>query len=216
MAGSADLAVACVLNVGEFRGRNYGPDWVVRLRNMVARNLTLPHRFVCLSNVPVGDVETIPLVNDWPGWWSKVELFAPHLAASVGRALYLDLDVLITGNLDEIASHPAPFAIMPPHQCFVENAREYHKYQSSCMVWSPPAGREIYERFTPDVMRKYRGDQDWIEHIMPDLPTMPVKWFNKLRVCPAGPPPGTKVILSMPWKCNVAAQKFDWVRDVWQ
>ena len=81
-----NATVACVLNVGEFRGRTYSPEWVRKLKRMVERT-TKGVRFVCLSNVPVEGVETIPLRDNLPGWWAKIELFRPGLFT--GRTLYL-------------------------------------------------------------------------------------------------------------------------------
>lgn len=51
--------------------------------------------FVCLSDANNLDCKTIPLQHDWPGWWSKLELFKLQ-----GPVLYTDLDTIITGNCD--------------------------------------------------------------------------------------------------------------------
>ncbi|WP_067291406.1 hypothetical protein, partial [Sulfitobacter sp. EhC04] len=91
------LTVACVLRSG---GR-YDATWVARLQRAVARHLQRPHRFVCLSDVAV-DCERIPLETDWPGWWSKIEMFRPGLLT--GQTLYLDLDTVITGPLAPLLS----------------------------------------------------------------------------------------------------------------
>ena len=88
------MRVICVLR----SGGDYGPDHVIRLRDQVARFSTLP--FVALSDVPVPGVETIPLQYDWPGWWSKLNLFSPSLS---GPLLYLDLDSAIVGDLSDMA-----------------------------------------------------------------------------------------------------------------
>lgn len=93
------IAVACVLRQGGKVG--YSADWVARLRNSVARNLDQPHRFVCLSDCDV-DCERIPLINNGPGFWSKLELFRPGLFDT--PVLYIDLDTVICGNLDHIVS----------------------------------------------------------------------------------------------------------------
>lgn len=216
---AADLTVACVLWVGDFRKRNYTPEWVRKLRNMVARNLFVPHRFVCLSNVEIDDVERLPFKHDWPGWFSKIELFRPGNGLE-GRVLYLDLDVLITGNLQPIAEHPGPMAMMPPSHVFmrgspIDRPDVVNRYQTSCMVWDTPAGREIYEKFTPEMMERFRGDQDVIGHIKQDCSVMNPNWFRKLKQCQAGPKDHVKVVLSMPWKNDVAARKFPWVSRVW-
>lgn len=87
------LTVICVLRSG---GDVYTPEWVRKLRDGVARNIKRPHRFACLSDVDV-PCERIPLQHDWPGWWSKVELFRPGVIT--GPTLYLDLDTVITGPI---------------------------------------------------------------------------------------------------------------------
>ena len=95
--GDEPLTVACVYRSG---GQHYSTQYVEVLRNMVTRNLTLPHRFVCLSDVDV-PCERIPLVNDWPGFWSKIELYKP--GRFKGPVLYFDLDTVIHGNIDALA-----------------------------------------------------------------------------------------------------------------
>ena len=104
------ITVACVYWKGRFRGRErvFNPKWVSILKNMVERNLDVPHRFVCLSNVEV-PCERIPLINNWPGYWSKVELFRPNIFK--GRVLYLDLDVLVMQNLLPFFEFDSPFAL---------------------------------------------------------------------------------------------------------
>ena len=56
---------------------------------------------ICLSDVDVPGVKTIPLIHHWPGWWSKMELMRPDIA---GDILYLDLDTVVTGDLTMLAS----------------------------------------------------------------------------------------------------------------
>jgi hypothetical protein len=212
------ITVASVLWVGAFKNRRYSPIWVQRLKAMVARNLSLPHRFVCLSNVEVPGVEVVPLRQRWPGWWAKLELFGHDLGS---RVLYLDLDVLVTGSLDEIALHPAPMIFAPPHNVLMGQPDAKapkgvtYKYQTSCMAWSPPEGREIFDKFRPELAGRFAGDQDWIAHAKPGCPTFPAEWFRKLRQCPEGPPPGVKLVLCMPDKNDVASRKYPWVKGVW-
>ena len=52
-----------------------------------------------LSDVLIEGVETIPLQYDWPGWFSKMELFRPDIK---GDFLYVDLDtIIISQDLDQ-------------------------------------------------------------------------------------------------------------------
>ena len=103
--GDAPLTVACVHKLG---GVYDGKDYVGRLARGVARNMTVPHRFVCLSDdpEPVEGVEKIPLLHAWPRSWAKVELYRPGLFS--GPVLYIDLDTVICGSLDDLASATDP------------------------------------------------------------------------------------------------------------
>lgn len=145
----SDLTVACVLKIGG----DYDAEYVERLRDGVAANLT-GHRFVCLSDVDV-PCERVPLVQDWPGWWSKLELFQ-HLT---GPTLYFDLDTVITGPLDELAACAWGFAML----------RDFaypQSFASGVMAWSGDHGY-LAEGFTLEAAASYCvpgrwGDQGWI------------------------------------------------------
>lgn len=194
------LTVACVLWVGDFEQRRYTPAWVTRLRKQVAAHLSLPHRFVCLSNVDVEGVETLPLKTCYPGWWAKLEIFDP-LRDLGDRVLYLDLDVFVTGDLTPIAQFPAPIALMPPSHVFGglrprDLPGVVRTYQASCIVFDPPEGRELFEEVTPDTMMRFRADQDWIGHRRPDCATMPPAWFAKAKQCRYGVPEGVRLVLA--------------------
>lgn len=97
------FTVMCVLR----SGGNYDPSWVRKLRDNVWRHCTRPHRFVCLSDVDV-PCARIPLKHDWPGWWSKIELFSDGVITE--PTLYLDLDTIVTGPIDGIAELQSDFA----------------------------------------------------------------------------------------------------------
>ncbi|MCW2309728.1 glycosyltransferase family protein [Rhodobium gokarnense] len=86
--------VACVLKSGGV----YTPEYVHRLQDGVRRHLP-GVRFRCFSDVK--ETATDPLRHDWPGWWSKMELFRPDVK---GDLLYLDLDTVINGSLKDIAA----------------------------------------------------------------------------------------------------------------
>jgi len=81
------VTVACVLKSGGV----FTPEWVYRLQTQCSRYLPA-HNFVCLTDLEL-DCETIPLENDWPGFWSKLELWRPDILT--GRNVFFDLDTLI-------------------------------------------------------------------------------------------------------------------------
>jgi hypothetical protein len=102
--GNAPLTVACVLHRGgQYMGTREGPffaKYVRILRESVAANLHLPHRFVCLSDIEV-PAPRVALRHLWRGPWAKLELFRHGLFD--GPVLYLDLDTVVLGDLDDLA-----------------------------------------------------------------------------------------------------------------
>ena len=113
------ISAWCVLNGDKYRNED-----AYILRDMVARNLDTPHRFMCLSDRKIPGIECLIPEESWPGWWAKLLLFR----YAVGQVLYLDLDVVITGNLDRLLSRelstPANWAQSGHGGC-----------QSSVMSW---------------------------------------------------------------------------------
>jgi hypothetical protein len=150
---STGPTVACVLR----SGGDYGPDDVRRLRDGVEAHLP-GARFVCLSDVDV-PCERIPLRHDWPGWWSKLNLFSPEVT---GDFLYLDLDSIITGDLSDLASLNR-LAIM-------RDVLRPDGLQSSCMFLPEGDRAAVWEAFTADPagnMARFHsgGDQAFLESL---------------------------------------------------
>ncbi len=101
-------------------GTAFGPAYVNRLYSGVRRNLARPVRFLCMTEDADGlhpDIEVLPLpvepfhdamsaalaVANRQGAMRKVSLFRPGLIAGQdGPVLGFDLDVVITGALDDI------------------------------------------------------------------------------------------------------------------
>lgn len=96
-------------------GTKYGAEYVNRLYNMVSRNLTLPFQMVCLTDDengidPAVKCYPIPELNLPPGperGWKKLTTFKPTLYDLKGTALFLDIDIVITGNIDSFFTHQA-------------------------------------------------------------------------------------------------------------
>lgn len=82
------------------RGKvGYDASWVRKLKDAVSRNLTIPHKFVCLSDCEV-PCERIPLDTTGDGFWAKLQLFKPGIFN--GPVFYIDLDTVICKNIDDI------------------------------------------------------------------------------------------------------------------
>ena len=105
-------------------GTRYGPEYVNRLFGGVSRFLSLPFRFVCVTDDPTGlhpEVESVPFPEDpgikrgWPDVLVKLMLLEDGFAGLSGPTLFLDLDVLITGSIDCF------FEYKPGKNCMIHN-----------------------------------------------------------------------------------------------
>jgi len=129
------ITVACVLKSGGI----YTPEYVHKLKAGVDRNLK-GHKFVCLSDVEVKGVETIPLKENWPGWWSKLELFKNI----TGPTLYLDLDTLVLRTLEPIKKLKHDFMMID-----LRTSTQMGIGQSGVM-WITKNIPKIYDKFKQD------------------------------------------------------------------
>jgi len=145
-------------------GDKYQDDDVYILRDMVSRNLHSPHLFRCMSDREIPGVDCLIPDEDWPGWWAKLLLFK----YSSGLCLYLDLDTVVTGSLDELFSVPLS---MPRNW----GQSGHGGCQSSVMSWAKNYP-QLYETFNVDELEApargncgaYRGlwgDQEYITEL---------------------------------------------------
>lgn len=206
------MNILCVLRSGGI----YDAEWVKKLRDGVARNMG-EHRFICLSDVDV-PCERIPLKHDWPGWWSKIELFN----SIADETLYLDLDTVITGPLGPVIKHCRQFDF-----AMLENFHTADMVGSGVM-WFKNAPDEVYERFAFAPQRimdhyaaakvgPYMGDQAYIWDALDrkvDTLKMPeIRSYKKH--CRNGLPDGTSIVCfhGRPRMTEINPQ---WLKDHWK
>lgn len=103
-------------------GDRYGADYVNRLWSMIRRNCARPTRLVCYTDDARGvdsAVEThglLPIalperIRMRP--WRKIALWREKLPGLDGEALYLDLDIVVTGPLDDFFDYePGKFCVI--------------------------------------------------------------------------------------------------------
>ena len=100
------IRIACVLK----SGGEYEPDHVYLLQKQIEKHVTVPYEFVCFSDHKDLKCETIKLTQNLSGWWSQLELFRPDVQTGE-RTFYLDLDVVVIGNIDHMVSYENDFII---------------------------------------------------------------------------------------------------------
>lgn len=180
--------VCCV-----YYGHKYETIYVQNLYNMVKRHLTKPFKFYCFTDhtkihkIVKGDIifKSFPR-HDFEGWWHKLQLFNPDTGLQ-GVNFYMDLDVVITKNIDCFVEHgnEMEFGIIrdfgQPQNTYNSSVMKWNNAIMSDVIWKPYMSERINHR-------KLQGDQNVITHYVqgkkilkpfPDEWTQSYKWLNR-------------------------------------
>lgn len=217
------LMILCVKS-----GAKYPAEYANRLHRMVARNLTLPHTFHCLTDDARGldaEIAVHPLTPPDPGTcWNKLRIFAPGLVPDGTTILYFDLDVVVTGQLDDLVScRPEENFLGQPDW----NRPLCPQFNSSVMRLAAGTHAEVAESFRESVAtgklrrrhgwdgttrrndkvvywrgwRRFGGDQEWISAALRPKRSVrsrafPPGWIVSYKKhARGGLPPGAKVVV---------------------
>ena len=181
-------------------GKLYGPEYANTLYAMVRRHLSGDFRFVCLTDDAQGlreEIEVfgcpsvpIPAPHCLRGW-RKVSLFAPpeRLFGLEGDWLYLDLDVVVTGNLDD-------FFTYQPEKSFVvmQNWTQPGKGIGNTSVYRFRVGADAYlldelVEHQGEVLSRFRNSQTYLSRTVREINFWPDDWcvLFKTHCVPAWP-----------------------------
>jgi len=172
------LTVVTYLWTDPARIRNYtfNPGHVVILRNMVARHLSRPHEFVCVTNSKqVADtlardtIRCVPLdgTTHVPGTvFARLMQRRPDIGGILGhRILSLDLDCVIVGGLDPIVDRNEE-SVWWRNPNFPAPQRAF--YQTSIQLFTAGSRSELWTDFDPQITpswvnRRFGGrEQAWV------------------------------------------------------
>jgi len=172
--------IVCVLKSGVFKPwaekeytTGYEPRHVQWLRDQFAAQMPVPHRFVCMSDLDIPGVEVIPLQDNLPGWWSKLEIFREFQSAA-----YVDLDTVVIGDVSPMLFTGHDFLISA-------HMTRRHGVNSSIMSWNSDC-RFIYDTFRAAPLRYMKeftfshkwGDQDFINETILARSKTPIAKFQ--------------------------------------
>lgn len=153
----------------------YGPDHVHRLRDMVAKNLTLPHEFACITDSAAmfdPDIRIIRLdrTTHVPRTcFVRLQTFSPMMAEHCERILQLDLDTAIVGSLDSIVSRTDDIVLWR-NPALNPKFPSRATYNGSVVLHRCGTRTDVWSEFDPEVFRG-REDQDWYSAFLgPDMP----------------------------------------------
>lgn len=147
---------------------------VITLRNMVKRNLSIDHRFLCITDSTKGlsDIETIPL---WafdnprvrynkPNCYKRLRIFSEEMKELIGeKILSIDLDVVITNDFTNLVDNDDDFIIWG-------DTAKNTPYNGSLFLMKTGSRKQVWETFTKDApsitCNMVGSDQAWISHVL--------------------------------------------------
>lgn len=211
-------------------GTKYGPEYVNRLYAAVRRHTTIPIRFWCFTENAFGirpEVRCEPLKYslELDSWWNKIYLFSKELPIPIGEQIfYIDLDTIITGNIDDLLTDAVPDIIVL-RDFYHGIAKTAGNVGSGLMSWRHGAYDFVWKRFIKDpraaVKAAYpHGDQWWVEdsinawYYWQDLFPNQVTSF-KIH-CREGLPPDARVVCyhgkpNIPDSATVTTKDYKWI-----
>ena len=165
-------------------GARYGAVYANRLYAMVRRHLTGDLRFICFTDDREGlrpevEAHDLPPIElpDRVRWlpWRKISLWQSPLIDLEGEVLFLDLDIVITGSLDDF------FTYEPGAFCVIENWTQKGQGIGNTTAYRFTVGRhtDIFERFASDpeaVLAQFRASQQYVSACIPEKRYWPLSW----------------------------------------
>ncbi len=204
-------------------GTVFPADYVNVLYTACRAGLTGPFRFVCLTDDAAGllpGVEALPIPDigltaaEWraPGVWPKLALYLPDLHGLRGRCLFVDLDMIVLGGLDDMFDFGGGDLVSTDMgEGWRPGGRAGARPETGTCIFAFDLGREsqILSAFLADkagAMRDYANEQDFVGAHARAPGFWPEGWVISFKrhlrrpvgadlfLPPRAPPPGTRVV----------------------
>ena len=176
-------------------GNKFPVEYVNRLYAMVSRNMDTKFRFVCFTENSIGirpevEIQNLPELELVPGsperGWRKLTVFKKDFGGLSGPTLFLDLDVVIVGNLDVFLTQPGDLLI-------AHDKKNPKKREGNSSVFRFEIGKyshilDYFEKNSEKVKREVRHEQAYLSREVDKLGKLefwPDDWIPSFkRVCP--------------------------------
>lgn len=147
---------------------------------MVRRNLSMPHRLACVTDIPQGIDPSIEIIvppgefvglqtptwcNGKPNCFRRLSMFRRDAGRLFGdRFVSMDLDCVIAGPLDPLFDRSEDLVLF-------KGTSPKRPYNGSLLLMTAGARPKVYETFTPDGAAeagiRFRGsDQAWLAYCL--------------------------------------------------
>jgi len=186
---SIDRSIICMKY-----GTAYPAAYVNVLFNAVRSVTSGAYRFVCLTDDPTGidpDVECLPIPDiglasaEWfiGGVWPKVSLFDGHLNGLRGRALFIDLDMLVLRDLAIFFSLPGDVIGLNAGASW-GRGKGGVQFGTGIFAFNPGGHPEVAEHFRRNkasVIGSFRTEQAYAASRLSDLGYWPDEWVISFK-----------------------------------
>jgi hypothetical protein len=173
-------------------GRLYGPDYVNVLYNSSRSQITGDFRFVCLTDDATGinkDVETYPIPDigleekHWRrGCWPKISLFKEDLHGLQGRALFIDLDTVLWGAMDDFFTFGEGFVAIDSRPWRYKSGAP--RTMSSIFAFDLGSMNYLVEKLMASrdaLIPTYSSDQEYIADATKNISYWPDEWIRSFK-----------------------------------
>ena len=184
-------------------GTKYPAYYVNRLFRGVSRFLKRPFRFLCFTEHPDGllpEIEVHPLPIEpfeaeivaamnregRKGAWRKISLFRPGLAGMEGPVLGFDIDVVVTGPLDDLLDFAPDKVCMRREWRYERQGKEGG--HGSVFYFDPAKHPFLYEEFAADPagsVAAHKGSEQYYTSMTAlrhgELAYWPGEWISSFK-----------------------------------
>ena len=170
-------------------GNRYGPEFVNRLFSSIKRHTKKPTTFYCFTDnfqeinkeiicKPLPKIKLPKTISFTP--WRKISVWQYPLNDLCGDVLFLDLDLVITGNLDRF------FDYKPGCYCVIENWTQIGQNVGNTSCFRFPVGKynEIFDHFQRDpvkIWKKYHIEQIYLSDCIKEQIFWPSEWCKSFK-----------------------------------
>lgn len=169
-------------------GNKYSNDYVEKLYNSCVRHSAQDFTFTILhdanknytlrnNNIRFINVEPMNFLHNHNLWWYKLQSFRQDVATAE-QNLLLDLDIVLVNKIDKFWNYnPNKFVVLQDfNRHWFPN---YNRCNSSIVKFTPKIASDIFNSFMTnpiEYVRKFRGDQDYLDQYVVDKVWWPKKW----------------------------------------
>ena len=170
-------------------GSRYGPEFVNRLYSSIKRHTKRETSLYCFTDdynninkdvicKPLPELKLPKAISSSP--WRKMSVWQYPLYNLKGDVLFLDLDLVITGNIDRF------FDYKPGKYCVIENWTQIGQNIGNTSCFRLPIGKhkKVFEKFEKNpekFWKKYHIEQLYLSNQIKDQIFWPTDWCKSFK-----------------------------------